>query len=292
MREVIEMGMIDENSISKNKDIIPIQIVQGIPHGSHWGCILDDLSKVALILDNILKGDGISPGRIKWLGYNDQHNREMENDTFGVIKGSGGVRSMVILVNNSIFTAFPFPTQGSFNEITITNVLQWENRIEGWLEVNYNGAELTVFDPYFYLHRGLLAKNQNLYFSALAYQISVRENKEIKISKKRAKEMGLSSTSISTNGMASIIPSGTNAPDDYAITMPIYDIKEVKIFDEEGFVFLGPVIRSDGEFILPVTALKRNIKGSVPKIGQDLFANIWLLGFLIELDFKFNGKTV
>jgi len=208
------------------------------------------------------------------------------------MSSSGIVRNMMIFVNGSLFTAFPYPEVSSAHEATIKEVLQWENRIEGWLSLIIYGVPITVFDPYFYLHRGKIQEKISINFCGLAYNLEIYHPRDIEIPKKRIKEMNLPFKTVTTKGMSAIFPMGGPGKDDHSVVVPIIGVKRVDIMGKKGYIFLGPLFKKEKPFIVPIIALEKNIKGPIPQTGDDLFANIWLQGFPSNRDFKVNGTLV
>ncbi|MEM2869724.1 MAG: hypothetical protein QW379_04800 [Thermoplasmata archaeon] len=216
----------------------------------------------------------------------------MENDTWGIISEGDTGRTMTIWVNASLWTAFPLPDIYSASKATITEINQWKNLIEGWLRLNLKDMSLTVFDPFFYLHRGRIKKESNLHFSALAYTIQPVKEVLLRLSEEGRRELGIPHDYITTKEASIIFPLKGAAIDDYAGLMPVVERREVEIWGERGHVFAGPLINSSPPLMPPIVATRRVIQGRVPEVGEELFAYVWLIGAAEKGDFEINGTLV
>jgi hypothetical protein len=254
----------------RQKSSIPVEEGGG-SHGSHWDCIqYSEGDVVEKIVNATLQSKSI-PGR-PWKGFNVDTGKTMENITDCHILGDAFVKSFVLLVNGSLWSAFPHPVGTIDHSVEIRSIVRWENRIEAQLRIDAYGASLAVFDPSYFNSMGDIDPKVRMRVSALAYAVRKAEGRTMEAPDGRT---------ISTKGAALVFPATTGAIDDFQFQIPVQKVEEVSLLGYPGYRFTGPLFIGDEPFTIPLYVATSNIHGEVPGVGDDIEGTLWLHGRII-----------
>ncbi len=241
-------------------------------HGSHWGSVLGDTDRVQRIIrETVETGD---QGSRKWNGFNFETGKKQENTTVYCTKNMGSIRSVVLVVNGSLWSAYPAPASKAIYPLEgLHSILRWPNLVEGQWGANLLGASLIAFDPYFFRHQGRPPQTNRMRFSGLAYAVRKAGDHHLVGNGMRR----------STKGSALLLPYEGGYPDDWMFRMPIETVTEVDMMGSSGYRFTGPVFigKDASPFTIPVYAATHAIQGPLPEPGDDLEGTFWLQGSFV-----------
>ncbi len=258
--------MISDREEDGIHDMIPV--IQGHgSHGDHWKSIHPDEDWVMELIEETIKTMKVDA--MDWSGFNLETQKDQDNRTQCYIKENPAISSMVLAVNESVWTAYPYPRSGIVHPVLISRIVQWPNIIEGQYEVYVYGTSLRVFDPLFYKNHGRVPKVCLMKFGALAYE--GRKAKERRYEAYDGKNL-------SSRGVPIFIPFRNGSRDDYTFHIPVKKVEEVDIFGIPGYRFTGPLFNSERPFNIPIYVTELNMEGTIPEVGDDLEGTLWLQG--------------
>ncbi|MEO8287290.1 MAG: hypothetical protein ABI670_12770 [Chloroflexota bacterium] len=242
-------------------------------HGDHWGCILRSLDEGRLI------------GDLTTVTQKDDHPVTFGNVTRGLAFRSeeGPVRSCVLVVKNTLASAYPEIEDGAVWPVLIREVIPWANGIEGQISGVCYGAAIQFFDTRFYAsaHNYRVGETYNFKMGALAYTIGHAPETEA------ASDIG---ASISFKGASAFMPASTSGEgadiDDYWFHSPLNgEVTETSLFGQRLRIYpIILAIPSDFEMHLPVFAADHVVAADMElaRVEDDLQGYLWLQGHLAE----------
>src|SRR6476469_1984726 len=144
-------------------------------HGDHWGCVLRSLQEKDLIpyLANITKKDNHP--------YTYEFGPGFTHKGLAFYSEPSPVRTCVLVVNNTLASAFPEVQDGPAWPITITEIIPWSNGVEGQISGTCNGATFGFFDTRFYANQRKydVGETYNFHMGALAYTMGPAAEQEV-----------------------------------------------------------------------------------------------------------------
>ncbi len=244
-------------------------------HGDHWGCVLRSVQEKELIpfLADITRKDNHP--------YTYEFGPGFSHKGLAFYSEPGAVRACVLVVNNTLATAYPEVQDGPVWPITITDIIPWINGIEGQITGSCHGAAVSFFDTRFYAsqRRYDVGKTYNFHMGALGYTVGPAPDTEF--------ESGMGAK-VSMQGAHAYIPA--NLDNDQADIDDIWFHSPLE--DEKGSAYLiGPPIYSypiimgipeDFELKVDVYAGQHVLAPEMRDIkpGDDLQGYLWLQGYL------------
>lgn len=205
----------------------------------------------------------------QWKGHNIETNAVQQNHTLCQMIGNQYVKSLVLTVNQSLWSAYPYPAGINEHPVEIRKIIQWENRIEAQYEIGVYGAGLGMFDPLYFVAMGNLPTRALMNFSAFAYNVRKAKARTFK---------GQDGQDITTKGAAMVFPANTGAIDDLGYQIPVEKVEPITLLGFPGYRFTGPLFIGEKPFVIPVYAATSNIKGDIPEVGDDIEGVLWLQG--------------
>ncbi len=298
------MGLKD---LFKKKEKIPmaeIEEVKGIPHGNHWEAVVgaDGLNDLDYRFRMKMERGMHQLHNLKWFGFNVQTKKRQFNTIHAVTSTDNDILDMLVIVNGSIFSAFPLSKIFSESPAFFSKALVWENGVEGWLSAQIpiapksrpDSAFLTFFDPTFSYHRGIIPSPGKVNLYAIGYKVEKSQGmKSIPIDDDTKERMGLEKNEITFDpNFSSIMPVGGPGRDDYRINMNVLEIDRIDMNGTIGYIFRGKIFGPESEFILPLIVRSDLIEGDVPGPGDNLRSVAWLVGIPDLTNVKPNGIPV
>jgi len=284
--------------VKKKPTMPPIERVNGDDHGEHWYTVLDEKGAQSLVQSQLEQGMKVFT-RFVWKGHNIEHGKVMDNDTMGLISNSGAVRTMVVIVNGSLWTAIPVSPLHEQVDVKVKKVRIWKNGIEGWLDLVFERddikASLTAFDPFLFIHRGSIDEGSRIALMGLAYSASIGIDHELAVDRPDISSDGKVRIDRNTHyivpvNLFSKRPDQLDfSPDVYRVRMKVDSREGIDIFGDPGYIFKGSLF--EGKMpVFPIIVRADHIQGEVPEVGMVMECHIWLQASAVNC--RVNGREL
>jgi|Deesub1362A_J573_1020465.scaffolds.fasta_scaffold00194_35 hypothetical protein len=234
-------------------------------HSVHWGAVADSDDEVKSFIIGAVE-------KPRWIESLELHDRKI--DTY-FSKGEY-LNTCTIIVNNEIWTAYPFISSGVVHRIQIDEIEEWENGIEAQIHGGLEDASITFFDTMYFKNKDTYKGGEKYRFSisALAYALSKADSRVIK---------DIDGMEFSTEGLAGYFPFGEGDVDDFLFQTPVKEVSELGFGDKRVYKVKAALFRADygsRDVDIFIYASEKATKGYVPKVGEDIGGLLWLQGYL------------
>ncbi len=253
-------------------------------HGSHWECIVENVED---FFENefgeLFRNSEIIDKREEY-GYNIGTQQVQEN-TIHSLLSNGDQDSpflfLTYLVNKELWTAYPVVNMGTTHEITIIEVKDEGNLVEGQIHCRlkeYPDFTFSFFDTMYCINKSKYKTGESypFLFNGLMYSGGKNQFADTKIPHKELEE----DIWIGKDTVA-CLPAEKGDVDDYKIMSPILNVETFET-NHGKFYKMGILLLQDEiYFNIPVLISQRNLKDDfIPKEGESINGSVWLCGML------------
>lgn len=251
-------------------------------HGDHWGCIFRAVEQDAIIsLIQDVVAEDTRPAGFQAPGGGAAYRSK-----------SASVRVVVLVVGDTLESAYPESQLGTEWPIVINEIVPWSNGIEAQISGECHGASISFFDTRYYenRHKYKVGREYNFLMSAFAYIVGLAPDAEVEI------EAG---TKVSLKGARAYMPAniGSNPDaeiDEFWFHSPIESAtSETEIGGRRLHAFpITMALPNDFEMSLTLYAADHNIDTGLGNLDPerlrggeevDLEGYLWLQGYLSDL---------
>ncbi len=285
----------------------PVEYVAGLSHGSHWGALLPDASKLMMLLPAMIK-KGVADGTVPEFPLPEMGFCKF-NASAGIIYRQEGeetapVESMIVLgrmldaKQMEICTAFPKLRTGTLVEFEVLAVREWMNGLEATAEVELNDEQkISFFIPDYYRDRKLIKADHNysVELAGFCYEMNKFEPVTFNIDagplleehKARLRKEGKSDVIDSvpvhmtedTNNLCRQIFS--DVVDDIEFIGKIESVNTFKFWGNDCFEVIIKFNEERYKGIkLPIYIGAHKLEDYTPKVGDTVQGVLWLQGIL------------
>lgn len=253
-------------------------------HGSHWECIIKNVGDFfENNLDGIIHNSIVSANYTE-NGYNLADEKVIDNNIH-VLQHQDNKNDQIILttilVNKSLWTAYPSLNYGYIEDIVIDKIHDIGNLVEGLISCHlstYPDFTFTFFDTKYYENKSKYKVGNTYSFAFAGYAYSLSE------STIKNEHIDIDDEQISLEGMSMFIANEDGYLDDYKINSKVLKIEDFILLNNPmKSVVIKALNTVDETFEFPVFIAKHNIKdGYDISVGKDVSGGIWMTGILNE----------
>lgn len=271
-------------------------------HGNHWDCILTEDNEFEKILPMSLEKSAVY-GQIEadYILDNKMHG------TVSVLEYDGGSEGPLVIRNviaeneekaNTLASGYPVVRDGTLLPITITEIKEWTNGLEAWIEGELSdGRPITFFDADYALNKEKyeVGKSYDFIIGCLSYTAEEPESKGFKFEGQQAidfkAKMGeepeyddgghVKAIEFSTASLCAFMQVG-HAPDEVEFISTVETVQEVQSFNKTFWKY-DVVYRADGdtEIFIPMYTVKTDENKSLENADQ-IQGVAWITGYLAK----------
>ena len=276
-------------------------------HGNHWECLGGTAEeRVGQFIPLVCASGQVGPAvkrTAKWF----DSEVETEESIVTVEHPETPLRCLAMLVSNqatkshSLYSGFPYAAEAAPMRLSVDNIRDWGNHVEGVLECSAPlGGTIAFFDTHYYRNRDgyKVGKEFDFRLAGLLYSLKLVNGETVTVTDqevlaqrwaaygkepKRDAQGLIEPDIIHLDGMVALFPSDGDWPEDAQYRC---QLKEVSTFMLEDILVyrLVPELEEDQQFFPGILYAAAAVlqDGYVPKPGDNISGRVWVQGFLDE----------
>lgn len=275
-------------------------------HGDHWDCVFTDPEKEfgETVQTAIENGELVGQTETDYL-LEEENTEKSHGKVFEIeySKQKDDALSVRVVIaasddSNQLMSMYPVVRDGTIIPITITEIKEWTNGLEAWIEGELSdGRPITFFDADYALNKEKyeVGKSYDFIIGCLSYTAEEPESKGFKFEGQQAidfkAKMGeepeydedgkVKPIEFSTASLCAFMQAG-HAPDEVEFISTIEEVQEVQSFDKIFWKY-DVIYRAEGdtETLIPMYTLKTDENKSLEKADQ-IQGVAWITGYLAK----------
>jgi len=281
---------------------LPIEFIEGYGHGNHWESLVPNVEdfvkeSIPFILEKmkVLEKVEIKPS--------DRVRGAAHAACAGVYPADEALFAMPIISiaegehGNRLDSAFPSATNGEGVELSVVGLKEWENGVEGSVEVELpSGRTVDLFDPEYFKNREIYKTKHKYPFAlnAFAWSLEEAEDHEFEVTEgpltfldgDEYKEKG--PQTVTMNPETSILWNDFEYPAEFSYRLHVLEINWTEFMGHKVCAITTEYGGEDDPIPFTLYAGEHLLSEFSPKPGDAIQGSLWLQGYLLSD----NGQTV